>query len=311
MNTSRVATIGNFDGVHRGHQAILKQLVETAQQRSVMATVITFEPYPEEYFRPENTTARLTRFEEKYRLLKYYGVDEIACLKFNQRLADCSAQKFVEDILISRLNIQHLIVGDDFKFGHKRQGDYAFLKKTGEQSGFTVTPTASVCENEQRVSSTWVRSALQKSDFNFARKLMGHEYFITARVMHGDKRGRTLGFPTANLALARLNCVLQGVYAVDAVIEGNRVVGVANVGMRPTVAGKEPRAEIHFFDFDENLYGKKLTVNFLHKIRNEKKFAQLSELTHQITQDCQIAREFHQKNQMQPDRYKTLHINKS
>ncbi len=301
MNKSRVATIGNFDGVHRGHQAILKQLVELAEKVSARATVITFEPYPEEYFRQKDATARLTRFEEKYQLLKHYGVDEIACLKFNQRLADCSAQKFVDDILLSRLNIQHLIVGDDFKFGHNRQGDYAFLKKAGALAGFTVTPTTSIRENGKRISSTWVRDALQKAEFNLAKKLMGHEYFITARVMHGDKRGRTLGFPTANLALARKNCVLQGVYAVDAVIESNRVVGVANVGMRPTVAGKEPRAEIHFFDFDENLYGKKLTVNFLHKIRNERKFEQLSELTGQIALDCQIAREFHQRNQVLQD----------
>ncbi len=298
LTESRVATIGNFDGVHRGHQILLKQLVEMARQKSAKATVITFEPYPEEYFRQQKAAPRLTRFEEKFHLLRRYGVDEIACLRFNRDLASCTPDQFVNRVLVARLRIQHLIVGDDFRFGHNRQGDDHFLRNAGRLAGFTVSPTATICVDQQRVSSTLVRNALQKADFDFARALMGHDYFITARVMHGDKRGRTLGFPTANLALARQNCVLQGVYAVDAEIENsklnNRLTGIANVGIRPTVPGGEPRAEIHFFDFDNDLYGKKITVNFLHKIRDERKFTQLSDLTRQIAKDCQIARDFHQ-----------------
>ncbi len=297
---ARVVTIGNFDGVHRGHQAILKQLAEMASEQAAVATVITFEPYPEEYFRPAKAPARLSRFAEKYRLLQKFSVAEIACLRFNQSLSGYSPREFVDEILIKKLNTKHLIVGDDFKFGHNRAGDFAFLQEAGGNAGFTVTPTASVCENGIRISSTRVREALQNGEFTLAKKLLGHHYFITARVMHGDKRGRTLGFPTANLALARKNSVLQGVYAVTANFAAgskiHQVQGVANVGMRPTVSSTEPRAEIHLFDFDKNLYGKKLTVNFLHKIRDEEKFSDLRALTTQIQQDCILAKAFHSKN---------------
>jgi len=294
---SRVATIGNFDGVHRGHQAIIKQVVNQSKKIRGSSMVISFEPLPEEFFCRPNVMPRLNRFSEKFQLLKSYGIDELCCLKFNRKLAQLSAQDFIEKILVDKLNIKHLIVGDDFKFGHNREGNFRYLKSHGKTFGMEVTATTTVCENDQRISSTLIRQLLQKSEFVEAEKLLGHPYFIEAHVMHGDKRGRQLGFPTANLALARKNTVLQGVYAIDTKVDISGEIrllkGVANVGFRPTVEGKEQRAEAHFFDFDGDLYGKKMRINFLAKIRDEIKFDSLENLTQQIKQDCVQAKSFH------------------
>ncbi len=289
-----VVTIGNFDGVHRGHQAILQQLVSLARQHNATPTVITFEPHPEEYFLGEKAPPRLTSFSEKYALLKQFGIEQLCCLRFNQDLSSMTAAEFVQKILLEKVGTTQLIIGDDFRFGFQRQGDYQFLKTAGQQFGFEVTPTATVTHLQQRISSTRVRSAILEGDFDLANELMGHGFFLSGRVMHGDKRGRTLGFATANVSLGRRKSVLNGVYAVKGWVVGEKSLGhlkgVANVGIRPTVNGKQNRIEAHWFDFEGDLYSKKIRLQFIQKIRQEKKFDSLQQLTEQIKLDSEIAR---------------------
>lgn len=297
MDVERVATIGNFDGVHRGHQSIIRQVVEKSKALNARSLVMTFEPLPQEFFQQRVALPRLNRFSEKFHLLKQYGIDEICCFRFNARFAGISANDFISEILIEKLKIKHLIVGDDFKFGHNREGDFNFLKARGEALGLDVHNTDTIQDEGNRISSTLIRKLLMQGEFDRAESLLGHPYFITAHVMHGDKRGRQLGFPTANLALARKTSVLQGVYAVTSefAVKGidSRLEGIANVGFRPTVAGEEQRAEVHFFDFDGDLYGKKITINFLSKIRDEIKFDSLPDLVNQIYKDCDEAKKIH------------------
>jgi len=283
-----VVTIGNFDGVHRGHQSILQQVVEVAKDLNAIATVVTFEPHPEEYFCGTNAAARITRFADKYRLLKQFGIEQICCLRFSEKLSKMGAEDFVKALLVEKLATKHLIIGDDFHFGYQRQGNYSFLQKSGEQYGFRVTPTATVTENAERISSTRVRDAIEIADFKQARLLMGHGFEITGRVMHGDKRGRTLGFPTANLAMGSRVSILSGVYAVKGKYAGKSLIGVANVGCRPTVNGTQNRIEAHWFNFAGDLYSKKISIEFVQKIRDEMKFDDLQSLTTQIKLDSEI-----------------------
>jgi riboflavin kinase/FMN adenylyltransferase len=295
-NKSTVVTIGNFDGVHRGHQAILKQVVDVAKSLHAIPTVVTFEPHPEEYFLGANAPARITRFAEKYALLQKFGIEQICCLRFSKKLSKMPAEDFVQKLLVEQLSTQHLIIGDDFHFGYQRQGNYKYLQQAGEKFGFKVTPTDTVSEADERISSTRVRDAILSGDFQQAKILMGHSYRVTGKVMHGDKRGRTIGFPTANLAIGARVSILNGVYAVKGSIcnelspeDKISLKGVANVGNRPTVNGKQNRIEAHWFDFDGDLYGKKIAIELIQKIRDEKKFESFSELTEQIKLDSEIA----------------------
>lgn len=260
----------------------------------IPTAVMTFDPQPREYFGKDATSpARLTRFREKISLLKTQGVSDVICLPFNEVLASMSAHDFVKTLLVDGLNVQHLIVGDDFRFGRGREGDFALLKSLGEQYGFEVVQTPVLDFGKERVSSSRIREALEKSDFALAESLLGRVYSMEGRVAHGDKRGRTIGFPTANIFLHRDVSPVRGVYAIKMHgIEAEPVTGVANVGTRPTVEGTRSLLEVHLFNFNREIYGAHVRVEFFHKLRDEKKFESFDMLKQQIDRDAQAARDY-------------------
>ncbi|KNC13425.1 bifunctional riboflavin kinase/FAD synthetase [Pseudomonas coleopterorum] len=285
------ATIGNFDGVHRGHQAILARLRERARELGVPSCVVIFEPQPREYFSPQTAPARLARLRDKVQLLAEEQVDLVLCLAFNKRLSQLSASEFVDTILIDGLGVKHLEVGDDFRFGCDRVGDFDFLTQVGSLQGFTVEAAQTVEMDGLRVSSTQVRKALAAADFERAEQLLGRPFCIEGRVLHGQKLARQLGWPTANVQLKRRRVPLTGVYLVSVDIDGKTWPGVANIGVRPTVAGDgSAHLEVHLLDFAGDLYGRHLTVAFHHKLRDEQRFASLEALKSAIDADVAAAR---------------------
>lgn len=291
--TGCVATIGNFDGVHLGHQAVLSQLALKGDMLGLPAVVISFEPQANEFFAPSKAPARLSRFREKVEALRSYSIQQLCVLRFNKKLAQMSASDFIDQLLVTGLNVRYLVVGDDFKFGRDRQGDFALLQKVGQEKGFQVVNMHTFAVDQVRVSSTRIRQALEAGDLMQAEKLLGHPYRMSGRVAHGDKRGRTIGFPTANIHLHRCKVPLSGVYAVQLFgVDGEPVQGVANVGIRPTVGGDKALIEVHLFDFDREIYGEHVQVFFLSKLRDEQKFSDLTELQRQIGQDCIAARDY-------------------
>jgi len=288
-----VATIGNFDGVHLGHQAVLGQLAEAAGRLNLPTVVITFEPQPQEYFGAAADAPRLTRLREKVIALRRYSVDRVVCLPFNRTFAELSAEEFIKRLLVDGLGVKYLVVGDDFRFGYKRVGDYAMLKQAGERFGFQVVSMHSFQVDGERVSSTRLRQALAKGEMRTAQKLLGRTYRMSGRVSRGDQLGRQLGFPTANIHLHRKATPLRGVFAVEMFgITGEPVAGVANIGMRPTVDGTRSLLEVHLFDFDDDIYGEHVEVVFLHKLRDEVRFASLDALKQQIALDVESARAY-------------------
>ncbi len=288
-----VATIGNFDGVHLGHQQVLSQLCEQAQAIGLPSTVIVFEPQPLEFVAPKSAPRRITRFREKIRLLKELGVERVVCLRFNKQLQNLSAMDFIQLLLVKGLGVKHFVVGDDFRFGRQRQGNFALLQAAGEDYGFNVQNTASCCYAGTRVSSTAIRQALQSHDLAEAQRLLGRAYDITGKVAKGRQLGRTIGVPTANIGLQNKQPALQGVYATRIFGLSDKVYeGVANIGYRPTVAGLKPQLEVHIFDLQADLYGRHLRVEFCSFIRTEQKFAGLPELQRQITKDIVAAKAF-------------------
>ncbi|GAA5525069.1 bifunctional riboflavin kinase/FMN adenylyltransferase [Microbulbifer aestuariivivens] len=308
-----VATIGSFDGVHRGHQAIIAQVRERARERGVPSVAIIFEPQPHEYFSGEKAPARLMRFKEKVLALFEAGVDRVLCLQFNEHLRTLGAEDFIRQVLVDGLDIRHLVVGDDFRFGCDRSGDYQLLQKIGREVGYTVEDTATLEIRGERVSSTRIRRALENGDFELAEILLGQPYQITGRVAPGRALGRQLGAPTANVRLHRYRSPLVGVYTVrvratDAgeLAPGRvEIDGVANVGFRPTVEGEgaQPLLEVNLFDFSGDLYGRELAVEFCHKLRDEEKFASLDQLKAQIAQDIRDARTWFEQNPRPSDRH--------
>ncbi|HHX35772.1 MAG TPA: bifunctional riboflavin kinase/FAD synthetase [Gammaproteobacteria bacterium] len=282
-----VATIGNFDGVHLGHQAILTRLRNSAARLKVPSCVIVFEPQPREFFNPETAPVRLTRLRDKLQLFAEAGIDQVLCIAFNKRFRQLSAEAFVQTVLIDALGIKHLQVGDDFRFGCDRAGDFSFLQNAGQRYGFSVEPTATVEIDGQRVSSTWLRSALAEADFDLAERLLGRPYNIDGRVLHGKKLGRTLNAPTANVQLKRHRAPLHGVYLVSVQLQsGRHVPGVANIGTRPTVdATQQAHLEVHLLNFSGDLYGQHLAVTFHQKIRDEQRFESLPQLQEAIAAD--------------------------
>jgi riboflavin kinase/FMN adenylyltransferase len=288
-----VATIGNFDGLHLGHQAVLGQLAEKAAELSLPTTVISFEPLPREFFLGEKAPPRLQRFRDKFLALRRFSVDRLLCLRFDRGLAEQEASDFVEELLVNRLGVKYLVVGDDFRFGRKRRGDFQLLREQGERQGFQVAHMHSFQVDGARVSSTRIREALAAGDMDTAQKLLGRPYRLNGRVAHGDKRGRTIGFPTANLRMGPRPLAVRGVYAVEVFgLDGDPMRGVANVGTRPTVGGLENRLEVHLFDFDGDLYGRDLHVDLLARIREEQRFESLDALKAQIARDAEQAREY-------------------
>ena len=280
-----VLTIGNFDGVHLGHQAVLQRVRARAAELQLPAVVMTFEPQPMEFFRPDLAPARLTNWREKVNLLQQQGMDRMICTQFNARFASQEPEDFVKNILVEKLGVKLLVIGDDFRFGKDRKGDFRFLQEAGERYHFAVVDTQSYCQEARRVSSTLIREALAASNFAAAQEMLGHAYSMTGKVSHGAKKGRTIGFPTANFPLKRLRSPLQGVYAVQVQVAGKRYNGVANIGRRPTVNGQGVQLEAHLFNFSGDIYGEQMTVTPLHKIRDEVKFASLDALKQQINAD--------------------------
>lgn len=281
-----VATIGNFDGLHRGHQALFQRVLAVAAERSLKSCAILFEPHPQEFFLA-TPPARLDSLREKLEKLQDLGVDQVLCLRFDSDLANMSAESFIRDILIEQLSVRYLVVGDDFRFGHERAGDFQLLQS---QSFFAVEASQPISWQQQRVSSTAIRQALQQHQLSRANGLLGRPYTMSGRVVHGDKRGRTIGFPTANILLHRRVIPLRGVYAVRATVNANVLDGVANIGWRPTLNGSAPRLEVHLFDYAGDLYGQRMQVEFVAHIRDEQKFDGLDSLKKQIVQDALQAR---------------------
>lgn len=286
-----VLTIGNFDGVHLGHQQVIKALVNKAKSLSCVAAVLVFEPQPQELFSPETAPARLCRLRDKYNLLAKLGVQRLICVNFSAKFANQSAQYFIENLLVNKLGIKHLIVGDDFRFGKNRTGNFSMLRQAGEKYGFDVSDTASYKMADCRISSTAIRQALEQDDLMSVKQMLGREYSIIGRVFHGDKRGRQLGFPTANVLLKRRVSPLSGVFAVIVKTNNGEFKGVANIGARPTINGVRQQLEVHIFDFDENLYGQCIEVVVKKKLRPVIKFDSLEALTAQIHQDSEQAKQ--------------------
>ncbi|MCB1759180.1 MAG: bifunctional riboflavin kinase/FAD synthetase [Gammaproteobacteria bacterium] len=289
-----VATIGNFDGVHLGHQAVFAHLQEQAARFGLPATVITFEPQPQEFFTPERAPARLTRLREKLRAIRDTGIDRVVLLEFNRRLAAMSAERFVQRLLLEGLEIRYLFVGDDFRFGCNRVGDIRMLREAGTRYGFEVENMASYVVADERVSSTRIRELLAEGELQQAQHYLGRPYRICGRVAHGDARGRTIGFPTANIDLHRKVSPLNGVYAVSVFgLASEALPGVANIGTRPTVSGDSRYLlEVHLFDFAHEIYGRHVEVEFRLKLRDEKRFDSFEQLRHQIEIDSGNARSF-------------------
>jgi len=292
-----VATIGNFDGIHLGHQAVIGQLSEEAADRNVPSVLISFEPTPMEYFQPDKSPARLTRLREKLQVLRRFNIDKVLCLAFNQSLAQMPAEVFIKDILVDRLKVKYLVVGDDFRFGQNRKGDFTMLQQAGEQFGFQVVNMHTFAIEGGRVSSTRIRKALDTGDLAEAERLLGRAYRMSGRVVHGEKLGRELGFPTANINLHRKVTPLQGIFVVEVFgLEGEPLPGVASLGIRPTINGKKILLEVYLFDFDQDIYGKHIQVSFLHKLRDEVKYTTLDALKVQIQKDVDEAKQYFEVN---------------
>jgi riboflavin kinase/FMN adenylyltransferase len=289
-----VATIGSFDGVHLGHQAILRQLTAVARQHQLPAVAIVFEPQPHEFFSGDKAPARLMRLREKVQALLAAGVNRVLCLQFNDELRQLSADAFIEKVLVGGLGIRHLVVGDDFRFGCDRRGDFTLLQQAGNAFGFEVSDSVTLNVDGERVSSTRIRQLLEAGDFSGAEKLLGHPYIINGRVAYGKQLGRQLGVPTANVHLRRYRSPLHGVFAVSTRFrDGSVHQGVANIGVRPTVNGvSKPLLEVHLFNFSRMVYGEMIDVSFHKKLREEKKFASLDELRAQLQTDIEQGKAF-------------------
>jgi riboflavin kinase/FMN adenylyltransferase len=287
-----VVTIGNFDGVHLGHQAVIKGLLSDAKQHQLPSTVMIFEPQPQEYFTKDAAPARLTPLRDKLRLLSQAGVERVICVNFNEKFAKQSAQQFVQDVLVDKLGVKALTVGDDFRFGKGRFGDYEMLVNSGAVYNFTVKSTTSFRRQDCRVSSTAIRQALANSDMRSASEMLDRSYKITGKVVHGWKKGRMLGFPTANVFLKRQVSPLNGVYCVKVYIDYKEYSGVANIGVKPTFNGKRSLLEAHIFNFSHTIYGQVIEVEPLRKLRDEKKFDSIADLTSQIAKDVESAKNY-------------------
>lgn len=284
-------TIGNFDGVHRGHQAMLSRLLEAAEDLRLPPAVLTFDPHPREFFARDAAPPRLNTLRQKLEVFRAYGIARTIVARFDARLASLTPAEFIDNVLVNKLDVRWVLVGDDFRFGKGRAGDLAVLRDHAKT--FSVEGMRTIAVSGERASSTAIREALAAGDLSRAEALLGRPYSLSGRVAHGDKRGRNLGFPTANIAL-RQRPALSGIFAVRVYGLGNGAhAGVASLGVRPTVKENgEPLLEVFVFDFDETIYGRRITVEFLHKLRDEEKYDDLGALTQQIRADVAQAREF-------------------
>lgn len=288
-----IVTIGKYDGMHLGHQQILATLLSRARELHLPAVVILSEPQPEEFFTPETAPVRLNHFQDKVEFLAASGVDAVLCMKFDAQLSAQSAESFVKDFLLQALGMKALVIGDDFRFGAKRTGDYQLLQALSACCDFEVSSVPPCCSEDERVSSTLVRSYLQAGDCNKVAQLLGRPYSISGEVIRGQQLGRQLGVPTANVSLLNNALPVYGVFVVSVELNEEVLQGVANLGYKPTVSTvARPSLEVHLLDFDQDIYGQRIKVGFLHKLRNELKFNGLEALKQQLGQDISQARDF-------------------
>lgn len=294
-----VLTIGNFDGVHIGHQNILARLCDKSLELNIPSVVMLFEPQPREFFAKKSANlsvctapARLMRLRDKLKYLEEAGVDFVLCIRFSDKFARLAADKFINELLVKRLKVRYLSIGDDFRFGDKRVGDFEMLHRAGLKYRFAVEESHTHSFDNERISSSLIRQALQTDKLPLVEKLLGRPYSIAGRVAHGNKLGRTIGFPTANIMLNRLVIPLQGVFAVQIQTKTGKYNGIANVGNRPTIKGSKALLEVHLFDFNRSIYGEAIEVFFMYKIRNEVKFPNFEALKTQIEKDRIQAVEF-------------------
>ncbi|MBS83257.1 MAG: bifunctional riboflavin kinase/FMN adenylyltransferase [Gammaproteobacteria bacterium] len=279
-------TIGNFDGFHKGHQKLVDQVMSTAKQKSIPSTIITFEPLPEEYFKIKSFR-RLTRLKDKLKMFQNIGIDQVICINFNSDFSKISANTFIEDLLIKKIKAQYLIIGEDFKFGSSRKGDYELLKNYKKM--INIIKIESFLENQKKVSSTLIREALTKGLIEDANNLIGRPYSISGRVTQGDKRGHELGYPTANIDIYK-SYAINGIFLVKVLMENNQKYhGLASFGNKPTFSGKNTVLEVFIFDFNENIYDKNIEIIFFKKLRDQIKFENTQDLKHQMDLDYKNA----------------------
>ncbi|MDF1691167.1 MAG: bifunctional riboflavin kinase/FAD synthetase [Zhongshania sp.] len=289
-----VATIGAFDGVHLGHQAVLRQLIAKGVEMGLPSTVVLFEPLPREFFSPNDAPARLMSFREKFDALRDLGIDRVLRIRFTPEFRDMTANEFIHTLFVAGLGVKYIVVGDDLRFGRNRSGDFELLRKFGKVDGFEVVDTSTLKITDERVSSTRIREVLAEADFALAERLLGRPYSIFGRVIVGQQLGRTIGTPTANVELHRLRAPLSGVFAVEVYGAADGMcLGVANVGVRPTIGDlSKAILEVHLLNFNQNIYGRKIRVVFRKKLRDEAKFDGLDALQAQIAVDIDQARSF-------------------
>jgi len=292
-NQSMSGTIGNFDGLHLGHQAILNQVKDKAKESSSASLVFFTEPHASEYFAAKDLNSRppprICPWREKVKQLKNFGIEFAFFLQFNKSLKTMTPQSFLDEVL-AQLNLKHLIIGDDFRFGAQRAGDFQLLKNWGKNNGTEVIANKMVSRDGLRVSSTRIREALLQSNFGLAKELLGRPYTFSGKVVYGQQLGRTIGVPTANLWIPKQRLPIAGVYAVKCLLAGELFNGIANMGIRPTVDGSKPVLEVHIFNFNDFIYGQRLTIEFKNKLRDEKKFDNIDLLKEQILQDISQAK---------------------
>ncbi len=285
-----VLTIGNFDGIHAGHQKIIRSLVTRAKSLGLPSVVISFSVPPESFFgRPK---ARLSSFRDKHLFLESLGVEKHLLIRFNKDFSQMSARSFVEDFLLAKLKMRCCFIGDDFRFGKDRQGDYSMLESMAKNSYFVAQKVNRVNVNGQRVSSSEIRRLLRLGEFKMAEELLGRPFAIGGRIMHGEKRGRAIGFPTINISIGRKLSPVLGVFAVLIELNKKTYQGVCNVGKRPTIGGEKTLLEVNIFDFDKNVYGEHAKVLFKYRIREEMKFESIEQLQGQIAIDANIAKRY-------------------
>lgn len=290
-----VVSIGNFDALHQGHRLLIEQNLKLAKQHNLESILLSFEPLPHELFTPENPPARLLKFSEKWDLLKPYQINKFCLLNFNKKLANMSAQDFVIEVLVKKLHAKYIVVGEDFCFGSKRLGNIALLSQLGEVYGFKTVALIKQKYQNKIISSSWIRELLRAGDFALANQLLTRCYSNTGKVIYGNQLGRELGCPTANIPMSRKSSPLHGVYIVE--VEGadeNNPAwpGVASLGTRPAVGGVSFLLEVHLFNFNKNIYGKKLKITYLKKLRDEWMFDNLEQLKNQIDRDCEQAKKY-------------------
>jgi riboflavin kinase/FMN adenylyltransferase len=287
-----VATIGAYDGLHLGHRKLLQTLTETAGARGLPSIVMSFEPMPREYFAPARPPARLMRFREKFEALAAAGIDIFFCPRFGPAMRGVSVETFIRQMLIHAMNVRELVVGDDFRFAANREGNVGHLQRAGKALGFGVQQVSSVISGSERVSSTTVRNALAAGELSVAQRLLGRPYSMSGKVIRGENVGRKLGFPTANVNLQRRQSAVMGIFAVRVRGLGRKPLdAVASVGTRPTFDGTKPILEVHIFDFDEDIYGRYIQVDFIERLRDERRFASADALVEQMHRDSQQARD--------------------